>query len=157
MRYQPMPGGKFLVLAMFGVFGVAAVFLATASLSGGDGAPPPLFTAFWLAALAWNGYWFLFRFAVRLTLHADSIIAEMPLGRRVVPVNEIVAIRPMKLASNAAVFEVSDQRPVLTLATKGFREFAAAVVAVRPELPMRLGWQARLAARMPGRSRVTRR
>ena len=152
-----MPGGRFFIGVIFVVFGTAAVFLVVATFTGGDNAPPTLFVVFWLGALGWNAYWWLFRLAAELMLDADSIDALSPLGTRRVAPRDLTAIRPMRLASSVAVFEVASERPILMMATKGIHEFTNEIARRRPELLIQLGWPARLAERMPGRSRIKRR
>ncbi len=55
VRYEPMPGGRFMILLMFAAFSIAATLLVAATLGGGPDGPPPVFTAFWLFAFVWNG------------------------------------------------------------------------------------------------------
>jgi hypothetical protein len=59
----------------------------------------------------------------------------------------------MRLASNVEVIRLHNGRSILTMATKGIREFNDSIVRHRPGLPVRLGWNAQLSERIPTRSR----
>jgi hypothetical protein len=105
---------------------------------------------FWLFAFGWNAYWWLFRAAVALRLHQGVLFWEGPLRSGQIPLANLIAVRPMRLLSQVEVFERSDGRPVLVMATKGLQRFLDELAAAKPELPVQLGWQGRLAERMPG-------
>jgi uncharacterized membrane protein YbhN (UPF0104 family) len=152
-----MRGQRILILLMFVVFSIAAVFLVASTIGGGEDAAPVAFTLFWLFALAWNAYWWLTRIAVALILDGKTLRWEAPLRAGELSLDEdLVEVRPMRLASNVVVFVCRGRRPILVPAFKGAREFVAEISRFRPDLPVRLGWQARLAERMPGRSRTSR-
>jgi len=151
-----MPGGRVAIGIPFVVFLAVAVFLVARVVGGGPNSPPLAFAILWVAGLVWIGYWWLFRIAAELDLEAETLIARSPLRTRRVAVYDVTAVRPMKLGSNGAVIEISGQRPILVMATKGFGEFVEELARLRPGLPVRLGWQARLAERLPGRSGTKR-
>jgi len=154
--YAPMPGGKWFILAMFGVFAIAAVALLATTLAGGRDAPPPAFAALWLAALGWNGYWWLFRIAAELRIDGFDLVWSTPLRNGRVSLSQLDEIRPMRFASNVAVLKVRDGQSIIVPATKGFRQVTTEIAQRRADLPIRLGWQARLAERLPGWNRFKR-
>ena len=151
-----MPGGRWLILAMFGAFVVAAIVLVGATLVGGRDSPPDGFTIFWLAAVGWNAYWWLFRIAAELRIEGSDLCWWTPLRSGRVPLAEVTEIRPWPLASNVGVFRLTTGPSVIVIATKGFRAFTDEIARIRPDLPVRLGWQARLAERLPGWNRFKR-
>lgn len=148
-EFRPLLG-KWPIVAMFVIFGVFAVVLVTATVEGGTESPPVAFTVLWLAAIGWNGYWWLFRIAVGLRFDGQVLYWEAPFRSGAIPLSDLTAIRPMRLASNVEVFDRRDGRPVLVMATKGLGAFLDSVSLARPGLPVRLGWQGRLAERMGG-------
>ena len=89
VRYRPILGGRLLIDVVFLAFSAAAVLLVATTLAGSDNAPPALFTALWLAALAWNAYWWLFRIAAELVLDPDVLTALSPLRVRKVWCDEL--------------------------------------------------------------------
>jgi len=70
-----------------------------------------------------------------------------------VALSEIEEIRPMRMASNVEVIVVRNQRPIMTVATSGIREFNDSILHQRPDLSVRLGWNARLDERLSFGSR----
>lgn len=147
---------KWLIVALFVIFAVAGLALVAATLGEGAEGPPLAFTVLWLAALAWNAYWWLFRIATAFRLDGDALHWEAPLRSGAIPLSGLGAVRPMSFASNVAVFEHTTGRPVLIIVKKGLGAFLDELSAARPDLPVRLGWQGRLAERMPGWSRWRR-
>jgi hypothetical protein len=68
------------------------------------------------------------------------------------PVSAITSVRPMHLGSSVVVIEHDRGRPVLVIGGKGLRNLIDDLSRMRPDLDMRVGWQARLAHRLPGAS-----
>lgn len=132
--------GRIFFISVFAVFGIVALALVAASFGSNDG-PPAAFLALWLAALVWNAYWWLFRIALELTMDRYQLTATMPLRSRQIALDDIVEIRPLKLASNGIVISIAGQRPVLALATAGMRGFVDELARRRPEIPIRAGWR----------------
>jgi len=153
MRYRSVWFGRMSFVLVFGMFAAAALALIAGS-AGSDDGPPIVFLLFWLAALAWNASWWLFRLAMELRIEDSVLLATAPLRSRRVELSAVTVIRPMKLTSNVAVIEIAGERPVLTLVTKGFRDFTGGIARRRPDLPIRFGWQANTTERMPGRSKT---
>ena len=149
-----MRSGRWLMLLTIAVLAIATVVLVIFTLRRGDHAPPAAFVVLVLVALGWNSYWSLFRIAVELIVDEESIVSISPLRTRRIPTSALVAVRPMKLLSNVVIIEVAEQRPIVTLAVKGITALTNELARRRPSLPIRLGWQARLAERLPGRSRL---
>jgi len=151
-HYRPMPGGPWypaFILGMFGVFAVAMVF----SLLTGGG-PPAWFAVIWLAVLAWNAYWFLWRLATDLWLEGNTLHWKAPLGSGSVDVSEIEEVRPHRMAGNIEVIRVREGRPIMTMATRGIEELNDDIVRLHPGLPARVGRSVRFSNRLQfGRSR----
>jgi hypothetical protein len=149
VEFRP-PLGKGPIVAIFVIFGIAAIVLVTATVGDGTQSPPVAFTVLWLAALGWNAYWWLFRIAVALRIDGYVLYWNAPFRSGAIPLADLKGIRPLRLASNVEVFDHSAGRPVLVMATKGLGAFLDAVSVARPDLPVRLGWQGRLAERTGG-------
>ena len=148
VRYRMYAFYRAQILAMFGLFAVIAVgFVTAAAMSN---APLLVFAALWVATLLWNGYWFLLRLVYDLELDGDAIRWRTPLRSGTITLSDVVELRPSRFGSNAEVFELVDRARLLVFVRKGFRAFADELVARRPELPVRLGFQARLVERLPG-------
>lgn len=148
VRYRMYALYRAQILAMFGLFAViAVVFVTVAAMSN---ASLLVFAALWVAALSWNGYWFLLRLVYDLELDGDVVRWRTPLRSGTVPLSDVVELRPSRFGSNAEVFELADRRRLLVFVRKGFRAFADELVARRPGIPVRLGLQARLVERFPG-------
>ena len=69
------------IIGTFAIFAIVAVVMlvVVASSHRGHSTPPPLFVAFWIFALLWNGYWFLFRFSYRLDVGDGHVRWRTPL------------------------------------------------------------------------------
>jgi hypothetical protein len=141
-------------VAIFGIFAVVAIVLVAVALGGSTDGPPVVFTAFWLGALIWNGYWWLFRLAIELSIDGTVLTWATPLRRGRIDLQDVTELRPMRLMSSVEVIGLRDRRPLLTPATKGIRMFTDELTRLRPDLSVRLGWQSRLAERLPGSSRT---
>lgn len=138
------------ILATFALATIIAVGLAIAAAMT---SPPVLvFVALWVAALLWNGYWFLLRIVYDLVLDGDVLRWRTPVRSGTVKLSDVVELRPSRLGSNAEVIEFADRSRLIVFVRKGFKAFADEMKARRPGLPIRLGFQARLAERLPGSS-----
>ena len=151
MRYKPMAGGRALNALFFTPFAIVSVFLIIKTIGGDNDAPPILFTLVWLAGVGWNAYWWLFRIASEIALDPPRLTAKCPFQKRTVPLHEIMAIRPMRVAPNLVIFVIHGQRPIITMVVKGFREFTEEIQRIRPDLPIRLGKWTKLTEALPGR------
>ena len=69
------------------VFGVVAFFMVVAALSGGG--PPVPFLLFWLFAVGWNAWWFLFRIGHTVHVENGMITWRSILRVRQLPLTEL--------------------------------------------------------------------
>jgi hypothetical protein len=108
------------LLAMFTIFVAFGIGLAVTEAAGARHMPPVWFVLLWLAALAWNGYWFLFRLCYRLEL-ADGVVHWFtPLRSGWVSVAEVRGARPaFNLSSRwfnfVEVIDLANHRPLLVM------------------------------------------
>jgi hypothetical protein len=137
VQYRPLAGGQTFIRLMFVTFAAFAALLVATSIKG-DGPPLP-FTAFWLFALGWNGYWWLFRVAGEISVDRETLTWSAAMRTRQVPVADLVRVRPARFSSSALVIEVTDGRPILTMSTKGVERFTAELRRLRPDLPVTFG------------------
>ena len=94
--YRPALIGHWFFFMLFGVFGVATVVLIVQALTGDERFSVP-FLLFWLFALGWNAYWWLFRVAYSLALRDGVLEWEAPLRRGHIATAALTAFRPLKL------------------------------------------------------------
>ncbi|MGH2719223.1 MAG: hypothetical protein ACRDJU_11660 [Actinomycetota bacterium] len=141
---------RFQVLSSLAIGIVIAIGLFAGQNTGK--AAPIWFVVVWVVALIWNGYWWSFRIAYSLKLDGEQLMWRAPLRTGLVSSGEVVRLRPFKGGSNIEVLEVASGSPVLVFVRKGFKDFTEALTTEHPELPVRLGLQARIAERFPGRS-----
>ena len=130
---------------MFAVFAAVSIWMLSSVALGRSG--DTLFELFWLAAVAWNAYWFLFRFVHELELQESELVWSAPLRSGSVPLTELVQVRPMRLGWGVHVIEHRDGRPLLVWATGGLKPFLDRVGEVAPGVDVRVGWSVRTAAR----------
>jgi hypothetical protein len=149
--YRPAFIGRSFFFLLFGAFGVATVVLLVLMLTG-DESPTDPFVLFWLFALGWNAYWWLFRVVYSLTLRNGALEWEAPLRRGRIATTDLTAFRPMRLLPNVVVVKHTGGRPLLVLAGKGMADLAAELRRSRPDLEVRIGAVGRIQQRMPGRS-----
>jgi hypothetical protein len=106
------------LLAVFTLFAAAGIGLAVAEATGAKHLPPVWLVLLWVAAVGWNGYWFLLRFCWRLEL-ADGVVHWFtPLRSGWVSVAEVRGSRPAFNFSSdyytfVEVIDLADQRPLL--------------------------------------------
>src|ERR1700693_6017020 len=78
-----------MVFVLFPALGLVGVAMVLNLLSGGTG-PGLGFVAFWLAAYAWNAYWFLFRLAYEVGVTDRSTLRWCTVTRcREIPVSSL--------------------------------------------------------------------
>jgi hypothetical protein len=121
------------ILAMFAVFVVAGVLMVVA-IAAGSG-PPVWFAAFWLAALVWNSYWFLFRIAYQLDLTERELYWRTPFRNGSIALTDLVELRPHRFGSSIEVIQLADGAKILVMVRKGFVEFMAENPTSRPTGP----------------------
>jgi hypothetical protein len=122
--YEPMAGGRYFTLFILAVLLVGGVFLIVKTVQGGPKAPPPLFAAACVAALIWNGYWWLWRVSCRLEAQGSELRWKTPLRSGSAQIADITAIRAMKLTPQISIIEIRGQRNVMVQTIRGFSEFA---------------------------------
>ena len=147
-EFRLYPWYRAQILIMFAVFAGFALVLVARLLTGRSDHPMS-FDVFWLAALGWNGYWFLLRFAWRLAVANGEFHWQAPLSSGSTPLGDLRRARPSHLGSNVEVFELVGRRPVLVFASHGLQAFVDELKAVHPGVETRVGWQARLLERGP--------
>lgn len=128
--YRPMRSAHWMLPALFAVFGAAAVGLVVATARG-DG-PPVLFAVLWLAAYAWNAYWWLWRTCVEIRVDGPSLSWATPLRRGSLPVADVVRIRASRVSRQVALIELREGRPLLVPVRFGFGELEREVLARAP-------------------------
>ena len=134
MSYRPMGrwGGLLLILG-FLAFAAGAVVLVVTTALVSDG-PPAWFSALWVAALAWNAYWWLLRTCVEVRVEGSTIEWSTPLRRGNAPVAEVVRIRSTRFGRQMAVVELQGRRPLLVPVRVGFSHLERAIAAGAPQL-----------------------
>ena len=151
LRYWPAA-----LFAGFAILGVGGVVVVVVSVSGHDG-PPTWFVGLWLLALAWNGYWWLFRIAYRLDLTQTDLAWRAPLRQGSLRTADLVEMRPYVFGSSIEVIVPSEGAKVLVLVRKGFVDFMREVETVAPQVRTRVGLYAKLSERLPGARGYSRR
>jgi hypothetical protein len=112
----------------------------------------PFGNLLWLAIAGWNVYWFLLRFVHAVDVEEGVLRWRAPLRSGTVSIARLRRVRPSWIFSNIEVMETERGTSLPVWAVKGFDGFMGAVVAQRPDLPVRLSVQGRLAERLPVRS-----
>lgn len=151
-----MRGGTEAVELSFVAAAIVTVIFVVITWQSGGEAPFVAFLALWIACMSWGGYWWLWRVAAELIVGDGSIVSFSPFRTRRVAIDAIVGIRPRRLGPYVVIIEIKDERPIITHVAKGIRELTDELARLRPGLPVRLGWRARLVEHRPGRSRVDR-
>jgi hypothetical protein len=108
-------------------------------LTTGTFPAPAGFVLGWIAILGWNGYWFLLRIVYQLEVRGGVLWWRAPLRSGQVPITEVVAVRPSRVAVTGHVVTTRRGTILVTFATPGFAEFAAALQAVQPTVSVRVG------------------
>jgi hypothetical protein len=126
---------RFQVVGTLGVFAVVGMLLLTTSTF-----PAPAgFALLWIAIVCWNGYWFLLRIVYQLEVAGGVLWWRAPLRSGQVPITEVVAVRPSRVAVTGHVVATRRGTILVAFATPGFAEFAAALRAVQPTVSVRVG------------------
>ncbi len=146
---------RFQILATFLILVAAGIGLTAAEATGAKHMPPVWFVLLWIAALGWNGYWFLLRLCWRLDL-ADGVVHWFtPLRSGWVSVAEVRGARPaFNLSSSRFNFveaiDLANRRPLLVLVVNApfgrnrvedrndLAWFLYELEKLRPDAPMRL-------------------
>jgi hypothetical protein len=125
---------RFQVLLTVSVFAMVGILLAATRTFP----TPAWFVLFW-SAIAWNGYWFSLRVVYQLEVRGGVLWWWAPLRSGQVPVTEVVAVHPSRVAVTGHVVATRRGTIWVTFATPAFAEFAAALQAVQPTMSVRVG------------------
>ncbi len=109
-----------------------------------------LFIALWLAALAWNGYWFLFRVTFEIGVSDGATLQWRTMtATRQAPLTRIQGVkqrfRPLGAGMRTIVLEGAPS--LLLLTSPGFDEVARMIARFRPDISMSTNWYDHTAAR----------
>lgn len=99
-----------------------------------DEGPPIWFLALWLAALAWNAYWWLVRTCVEVQVENSTLVWSTPLRRGQAPVADVIRIRPTRFGRQLAAVELQGRRSLLVPVRVGFSHLERAIAAGAPHV-----------------------
>ena len=136
------------VMGTVGVMSVVGVVLPAA------GAAPAWFAVLWVAVLCWNGYWFLLRIVYQLEVRGGVLWWWAPLRAGQVPIGEVVAIRPSRVAVMGHV--VTTRRGTIWVGLTRFDGHPPSGALPRGGCPSWRPWNASSLVRA-GRSRLSSR
>lgn len=144
------------LVALFATFGVVGVGLAMFALIDGRGAPV-FFWVLWALALAWNGYWFLWRVPLDVELTGGLLRWRAPLRSGELALDAVDRARPMRGSPEIEVICGADGTKIPVVLRREILPLFEALEAVRPGLDVRISERAGTARRMPGLPRFRRR
>lgn len=152
VRYRVPGGYRAGMLALFASFAILGVFLMVVAIYDGQ---PAGAVAAWAAACAILAgdiaYLYLFRVVYELELDGERLRWRSPLRSGEVALADLTRIRA-SMPGAAGLLDGAPGPRLRVFVTKGFTGFTSALVAARPDLPVRIGFGTRLAERWPGRS-----
>jgi hypothetical protein len=148
VMFRPL---TFTVLFGLGLVGVAIVLNLLTSNNG----PGGVFVVLWLAAYAWNAYWFLVRIAYEVGIVDGSTLRWRSITtRHEIPLSRIKGIRtpfpPFGAGAKKILLEGGPSP--LIMVSPGFRDVVAMVLQFRPDLVNQMDWYDRLAERFSRRA-----
>jgi hypothetical protein len=131
-----------LIFALLLILGLAGVALVVNLLSG-DAGPGLGFVVLWLAAYAWNAYWFLFRIAYEVSFTEGSTVRWCTVTRcREIPLSSVKGIEtpfpPFGVGLKRIVVE--GHRSPLIMVQPGIRDVLAKILELRPDLVVKERW-----------------
>ena len=144
----PISFYRILLVGVFGFMCLVGTPMLLSSLAIGAG-PPPWFAIVWIAILGWNVYWWIFRVTFALKVEGDRLYWQGAFRAGSLPLTDISRLRPSGFGSAIEVIESTDGSTILVWTRRGFGSFCQALQSRRPDLQVRLGWQARLADAWP--------
>jgi hypothetical protein len=130
MTYRPMGRLGRLLPLVFVIFAVAAVGIVVAIVRGKG--PPIAFAVFWLAAVGWNAYWWLFRTCIEVRVDGASLEWRAPLWPGSAALTDVRRIRKSRISRQLAVIELQGRRPLLVPVRYGFSQLEAAISGGAP-------------------------
>jgi len=138
-----------VAITVFSVLSLVAVALIREVFSSHD----PILVVFivlWLAALVWNGYWFLFRIAYEIGVIDGSTLR----WRTMLATHEALLTRVKGVKTPFGPFGAGRRMIIvegatspMLLASRGFDEVAAMIARHRPDLSISTSWYDRAAVR----------
>ncbi|MEO8697467.1 MAG: hypothetical protein ABI658_28465 [Acidimicrobiales bacterium] len=149
-RFGYRNGIGWLPVVIFPIFAIVAIGLIVATVRG---SAPVAFTVLWVAALLWNGYWFLLRFGFQVEVVDGVLNWRDPLARRSVPIAELTGNGSMWMGFER--LKVINQQSLMVLTRGlGWISFLESLNHVTGSEAFRPTTMNRLAAKMPGSRRV---
>lgn len=123
---------------IIGLMLVASPFAAAAIISK-EGPSALVLLAAWIAALAWNAYWWLFRIAYRLELRGETLHWRAPLAGGSIPVGSITGVGPfLGLSNQAPTIRAMGHRSVPLFAYGDLSSFLARLHVANAAVPDRV-------------------
>ncbi len=135
-----------VLVALFSALAVPGTYEVLAD----GGAAGALWVSLRLLALVYVADRLLVRTALELRIEGDRLEWRSPLRAGHVPLVDLEAVRPARLASQWQVLDLRGQRALYVEAMRGIGAFTDALQHVRPDLPIRLGSRARRLERRSG-------
>jgi len=126
---------------------VVAVALLPVSLVGGE--PPIGFTLFWVGAVAWNAYWFLFRIGYQVEVDGQVVTWRTPLRRRTADLNRLTGVGSLWMGFSRLTVDGERSLFMMTLGP-GWVTFLQALAQAHPTATFPPTALDRLGARWPG-------
>lgn len=125
---------RYLLIVVFAALALGAVVLVVVAVSGKGGGPPVAFIAFWIAALAWNAYWWLGRVCVEVVVDGRELRWSTTLRSAATSLSNVVRVRPFRLGGQVAIIEVREYRNVLVPVRYGFERLVQALATDAPHV-----------------------
>ena len=150
---------RLLTFAVFVPLGIAGVAMLVNLVAGGTG-PPLVFVVLWLAAYAWNAYWWLFRIAFQVgVMHGSTLRWRSITSGHEIPLARVTGIStplpPFGFGLKRIV--IGGDRSPLIIADQGYGDVVAMIVRFRPDLVIPNTWYDRFFERFAQRSARWRR
>ena len=143
-----------IAITVFSVLSLVAIALIRELVSSHD----PILVVFmvlWLAALVWNGYWFLFRIAFEICVVDGSTLRWRTMTSSYeARLDRMTGVMSPwgRFGNTLRRIAVEGGPSPLLIPAPGISDVIAAVVAFRPEVPVKSSWLDRSAERFAGRS-----
>jgi hypothetical protein len=112
---------------------VTVLAIAAVVMIVNPGGPPVWFLVLWIAALGWNAYWYLVRFATSVEVDGGTLRWRTPLRRGSAPVTAIRRVRRQRFGSQVAVIELDGAPNVYVMVWYGFAGLVDDLRAAAPQ------------------------
>jgi hypothetical protein len=139
---MPVMGG--LLPVMFGGLSVAAVVVVVTAARGDV---PWIFAAFWVLALLWNAYWFLWRVGYSIEVNGRVVVWRSVLRRQSVPLSELTGNGSLWVSLDRVTVRAGPSLMMMT--GRGWTEFLSRLNAVESDSRFRATGMDRLVDRIP--------